>query len=103
MRDGIADYELLCLLAEQNPEAAQRLVARRMLDFDRYDTDVGQFRVTRRELLRLLGKPHPRSAEYGRARKSKFLMGGVFTGCAFFRCGPGQRSVCLNRAPGVHP
>ena len=57
MRDGIADYELLCLLAERNPDAAQRMVARHVLDFDRYDIDVGRFRAARRELLQLLGQP----------------------------------------------
>jgi len=56
MRDGIADYEMLCLLAEKNPEAAQRLVRQHVLDFDRYGTDVNQFRATRRELLELVGR-----------------------------------------------
>ena len=66
MRDGIADYELLCLLAEKNPEAAQRLAARHVLDFDRYDTDVGQFRASRRELLQLVGKAQPRGKSAGK-------------------------------------
>jgi len=56
MRDGIADYELLCLLAEKNSEAAQHLVRKLVLDFDRYDTDVGRFRAARRELLQLVGQ-----------------------------------------------
>jgi hypothetical protein len=56
MRDGIADYELLCLLAEKNPDAARRLVGQHVLDFDRYDTDVGKFRAARRELLQLVGQ-----------------------------------------------
>jgi hypothetical protein len=57
MRDGIGDYELLCLLAEKSPQAAQRLASRLVLDFDRYDNDVGEFRAVRRELLTLLGEP----------------------------------------------
>ena len=56
MRDGIADYELLCLAAEKNPQAAQRLAATLVLDFDRYDTDIGRFRSARRKLLELAGK-----------------------------------------------
>jgi hypothetical protein len=60
MRDGIADYELLCLLAEKDPAAAQRLVRTHVLDFDRYGTDVGQFRATRQELLRRLSGASPR-------------------------------------------
>jgi hypothetical protein len=51
MRDGIADYELLCLLAEKDPASAQRLARQHLLDFDRYDTDVSRFRASRRELL----------------------------------------------------
>jgi len=56
MRDGIADYELLSLLAERDPAKAGRLVAKHILDFDRYDTNVEAFRSTRRELLTLLSK-----------------------------------------------
>ena len=33
------------------------MAAKIVLDFDRYDTDVAQFRATRRELLSLLSKP----------------------------------------------
>lgn len=56
MRDGIADYELLCRLGEKDPEAAKALVARHVLDFDKYETDVAAFRATRRELLEKLSK-----------------------------------------------
>ena len=56
MRDGIADYELLCLLAEKDPAAAQQLAERLVLDFDRYDTSLATFRATRRELLRQVGQ-----------------------------------------------
>ena len=54
MRDGIADYELLSMLGERNPPAAERLVAKHVLDFDRHDCDVKTFRATRRKLLELL-------------------------------------------------
>lgn len=56
MRDGIADYELLCKLGEKDPEAAKTLVARHVLDFDKYETDVAAFRAARRELLEKLSK-----------------------------------------------
>lgn len=56
MRDGIADHELLSMLAERDAAAAERLAAKHVLDFDRYDGDVRQFRSTRRELLSLLAK-----------------------------------------------
>lgn len=56
MRDGIADYELLCMLGERDPEAAKRLAERHILAFDRYDTDVTVFRQTRRELLQRLSR-----------------------------------------------
>jgi hypothetical protein len=54
MRDGIADYELFAQLAEKDPTAAQELVARQVLDFNRYDCDLTKFRETRRELLKRL-------------------------------------------------
>jgi hypothetical protein len=54
MRDGIADYELLCMLDECDSTAAQALAARHVLDFDEYDCDVKRFRDTRLELLNLL-------------------------------------------------
>ena len=54
MRDGIADYELRSMLGERNPRAAERVVAKHVLDFDRYNCGVKTFRATRRELLELL-------------------------------------------------
>jgi len=54
MRDGIADYELLSMLAERDPAAAKRLVGRHVLDFDRYNCSIDAFRATRRELLEFL-------------------------------------------------
>jgi hypothetical protein len=56
MRDGIGDHELLSMLAECDPDAAQRIASKMVLDFDRYDTDVQQFRACRRELLEALSK-----------------------------------------------
>jgi hypothetical protein len=63
MRDGIADYELLCVLAEKDPDAAQRLARKHILEFGRYDTDVRQFRATRKELLQLLSPVFLKSSE----------------------------------------
>jgi hypothetical protein len=56
MRDGITDHELLSMLAERDPDAAQKLAAQMILDFDRYDTDVQHFRARRMELLEALSK-----------------------------------------------
>ena len=56
MRDGIVDHELLSMLAERDPSAAEGMAARHVLDFDKYETDLAAFRATRRELLRLLEK-----------------------------------------------
>lgn len=56
MRDGIADYELLCMLKGKDPGAAQRLAEKHILNFNRYDTGIKNFRATRRELLRLLSR-----------------------------------------------
>ena len=54
MRDGIADYELLCMLEERDPKAAQALAAKHILEFNRYATSVREFRKTRRKLLKKL-------------------------------------------------
>ena len=56
MRDGIGDYELLSMLAERDPAAAQKLAAETILDFNRYDTDVARFRARRLQLLQTLAK-----------------------------------------------
>lgn len=56
MRDGVADYELLCRLAELSPDKAKELAARHVRDFDKYDTDVALFRATRIELLKALSE-----------------------------------------------
>jgi len=51
MRDGIADYELLSMLADRDAGAAHRLAERLVLSFNSYNTDVVAFRQVRRELL----------------------------------------------------
>ena len=51
MRDGIGDNELLSMLAERNRDAAQKLAAEMIVDFDRYDTDIARFRARRLRLL----------------------------------------------------
>lgn len=56
MRDGIADYELLCQLSEIDPVAANNLVREHILNFDRYDCDVAKFRQSRRQLLTRLSQ-----------------------------------------------
>lgn len=56
MRDGIVDHELLCMLAGEDAEAAERLASKHILDFDQYETGVEAFRATRRELLERLSK-----------------------------------------------
>ena len=53
---GVADYELLCQLRDKNPTLAQQLAEKHILAFAKYDTDVAQFRKTRRELLMALSK-----------------------------------------------
>jgi hypothetical protein len=55
-RDGCEDHELLSQLGERDPEAAQRLAAKHVRDFNSYETGVATFRQTRRELLQLLSR-----------------------------------------------
>jgi hypothetical protein len=59
MRDGIADHELLSLLAERDAAAARQIAARHVLAFDRYNTDIAAFRAARRELLQRLSSERP--------------------------------------------
>ncbi|MBN2446195.1 MAG: DUF4091 domain-containing protein [Phycisphaerae bacterium] len=54
LRDGVADHELLSLLAECDPDAAMSLAKRLIRDFDSYETDVAKFRAVRHELLEAL-------------------------------------------------
>lgn len=54
MRDGIADDALLHALGQHDAPAAAQLAAQLVLDFNRYNTDVAQFRAVRHELLQRL-------------------------------------------------
>jgi hypothetical protein len=56
MRDGAADYELLCMLGEFDSAAAKALTARHIQAIDKYGCDIKSFRQTRRELLEMLSK-----------------------------------------------
>jgi hypothetical protein len=51
MRDGIEDHELLSQLKEHDSDTAMALASRHILDYNRYNTSVEQFRETRHELL----------------------------------------------------
>ncbi len=56
LRDGIADHELLSLVAEKRPELARSVAERMVAPMDRVSTDVRAFREARRELLVALGE-----------------------------------------------
>lgn len=56
LRDGIADHELLSLVAEKRPELARSVAERIVLAMDKVSTDVRAFREARRELLVALGE-----------------------------------------------
>jgi hypothetical protein len=56
MRDGVADYELLCMLAESDPAGAKALASKHIQAVDKYTCDVKSFRQTRHELLEMLSK-----------------------------------------------
>ena len=56
MRDGIADHELLSMLAEKDPKAARELSSQMIRSFKDYSIDVKQFRQTRHKLLELLSE-----------------------------------------------
>lgn len=56
MRDGAADYELLYMLGQFDPESAKALASRHVLAIDKYSCDVKSFRQTRRELLEILSR-----------------------------------------------
>ena len=59
MRDGIVDHELLSQLAEKDPKKAMRLATRHVQGFAKYDTDVKDFRKTRRDLLKSVSRLTP--------------------------------------------
>ena len=54
MRDGIADYELLKLLEQTNPDMARELASEVIRGFDNYNSNIRAFRLTRLKLLRAL-------------------------------------------------
>ena len=56
MRDGIADYELLKLLEQKSPDKAKQLASEIILDFNKYDSNIRKFRLTRLKLLKLLSE-----------------------------------------------
>ncbi len=56
MRDGLIDYELLRMLERKNPEKAKELSSKVVFSFKLYDTNVAEFRATRRELMKLLSE-----------------------------------------------
>ncbi|HTQ09591.1 MAG TPA: DUF4091 domain-containing protein, partial [Fimbriimonadaceae bacterium] len=57
MRDGIADYELLSMLANKDPAKAHALADRLILGFTSYVIDPAVFRQVRHELLTDLSRP----------------------------------------------
>lgn len=60
-RDGCEDHELLSQLAERDSTAANRIAKSIILDFNRYDTSIKDFRKTQRELLEDLSKADSKS------------------------------------------
>jgi len=54
MRDGIADYELLKLLEQKDPDKAKQLAAEVIQDFDRYHSNIRAFRLARLKMLGFL-------------------------------------------------
>jgi hypothetical protein len=54
MRDGINDYELLCMLKERRPEFAKEICREVVYEFDKYDVDIKSFRAKRRLILQQL-------------------------------------------------
>lgn len=53
-RIGMEDYELLCLLKKQNPEAAEKLIDKLFQAFDQYDKDIRDYRKVKQEVLSAL-------------------------------------------------
>ncbi len=56
MREGIEDYELLQLLKQKDPAAAQRLVQEAVASFTDYVREPAAFRRIQRRLLEALAK-----------------------------------------------
>ena len=56
MRDGIVDYELLCMLGDKNPQEAAELARQVVYRFDYYDININAFRKKRQRILSLLSE-----------------------------------------------
>lgn len=56
MRDGIVDYELLKMYNQAFPEKAKEMVRTTVYHFEHYDTNLGDFRKKRRQILEDLSK-----------------------------------------------
>jgi hypothetical protein len=56
MRDGIVDYELLCMLEEKFPDEAAELARQVVYRFDYYDINIKSFREKRKKILELLSE-----------------------------------------------
>jgi len=56
MRDGIVDYELLCLLGDKLPDEAAEIARQIVYRFDYYDINVSSFREKRKIILELLSE-----------------------------------------------
>lgn len=54
MRDGIVDYELLKMYRAKFPEKAKKMVDTTVYGFEHYDTNIGDFRKKRRQILQAL-------------------------------------------------
>ncbi|HOS42928.1 MAG TPA: DUF4091 domain-containing protein, partial [Armatimonadota bacterium] len=61
-REGLQDYELLRLLAAEDPKKAETIAARLVKGFDGYITDTAAFRAARRALLRAVSRAQTREA-----------------------------------------
>ena len=59
MRDGIVDYELLSMLAGEQPRAAQEIVDKFVINLDKYNFNLEEFRKARRQLLLKLSPSEP--------------------------------------------
>ena len=56
MRDGIRDFELLKMLGESDPAKAMELCRSKATDYLTHNTNIDEFRQTRRTILELLSK-----------------------------------------------
>ena len=56
MRDGIADYTLLQMLAQKEPDLAKELCRQVVFHWTLYDTDGDHFRAIRHQILEKLSE-----------------------------------------------